>query len=464
MHIRIFPRKLVYLSGILMIMLSCRKEDKIKPEPPPTGPVTQQETNKWILDSMRYFYLWNTGLPAKADTTMTAINFFNTLKKTTDSFSQIIDFTNIAGTVHKDMLHSYGLDYEIISINDIPQPVGVVKFVIPGTAPDLNGLSRGNYITRINKKLITAENAAQLAKELMAANSGTVTKAEINGNTLTEKEEVFIENRLLLENPLYVNKTWIIDNKKVGYIFYNYFDDYFDDDLVKAFISFKAQNVTELIIDLRYNPGGSLTAAAVITALTAPNITENSIFIKYAGNPQIGSHAASFKGMLAVPESEKVVTFADLSGGRLSLKRVFILTTALTASAAEVVVNNLRPYMQVIPIGEKTYGKDKGSVIVSDMRDPKRIPWVMYPITYMLSNANGDGNYSNGIAPAYAINELSVQPLRPIGDSTDILIAKALSIIAEGGRIREVKGNARVSTYYNTRRQASADGIVIIPR
>lgn len=464
MDIGIFPRKIVCLSGIVMVLLACRKDNKIVPEPVPTGPVTQQETNKWILDSMRYFYLWNTGLPAKADTTITTINFFNTLKKTTDSFSQIIDFNNLAGTLKKDMLHSYGLDYEIMSINDIPQPVGVVKFVIPGTAPDLNGLSRGNYFTRINKKLITANNAAQLAKELMDAPYGTVTKAEINGNSLTEKEEIFIENRLLLENPLYVNKVWNIGSKKVGYIFYNYFEDYFDADLLKAFISFKAQNVTELVIDLRYNPGGSLTAAALITALTAPDITENSVFIKYAGNQQLGNHAATFKGMLAVPESGKVITFGELSPGRLALKRVFILTTRLTASAAEIVVNNLKPYMQVITIGEQTYGKDKGSVIISDMRNPKRISWVMYPITYMLSNANGEGNYSGGIPASYTLNELTVQPLRPIGDSTDILIAKALSIIAEGGRIREVNGNARVNTYYNTRRRTSTEGLVIIPR
>ena len=461
MHIKILPRKIVCLSGIMALLLACRKDDA--PPPVPTGPVTQQETNNWILDSMRYYYLWNDGLPARADTQMTALNFFHSLRKTTDSFSQMIDAGNISGSTQKDILHAYGFSYAVISVNGISQPLGLIKFVLPGSASDLNGLHRGDYFTRINGKLLTAYNAAELENELMKAANGTITKAVIDNNSVTEQEEIFVENRLLLENPLYVKKIWNVGNKKIAYIFYNYFEDYFDDDLVSAFTQFKNNNVTELIIDLRYNPGGSLTAAAVLSALTAPNITEKSVFIKYSGNNKMGNQSASFESLLSVPSSGKYISFSNLTAGRLSLKRVFVITTSISASSSEVVINNLKPYMQVVTIGERTYGKDKAAVIIKDMRTPQRIAWMLYPITYLLSNAAGQGNYPQGIAPDYPLNELNTQPLLPIGDSTDPLIARAIQLIDGGGRLRNISPAASVRSYYDSRKKVSDGSVVIIP-
>lgn len=461
MHTKLFPRKLMYLSGVMVLLLACRKDDA--PPPIPTGPVTQQETNNWILDSMRYYYLWNDVLPPRADTQLAALNFFHSLRKTTDSFSQMIDANNISGSIQNDMLHAYGFSYAVISVDGISQPLGLIKFVIPGSASDLNGLHRGDYFTRINGKQVTAYNAAELENELMKAANGTITKAVINNNSVAEQEEVFVENRLLLENPLYAKKIWNVGNKKIGYIFYNYFEDYFDDDLVSAFTQFKNNNVTELIIDLRYNPGGSLTAAAVLSALAAPDITEKSVFVKYSGNNKMGNQSASFESLLSVPSSGKYISFGNLAAGRLSLKRVFVITTAITASSSEVVVNNLKPYMQVVTIGERTYGKDKAAVIIKDMRTPQRISWMLYPITYLLSNAAGQGNYPAGIAPDYPLNELNTQPLLPIGDSTDPLIARAIQLIDGGGRLGNTSPAATIRSYYDSRKKVSDGSVVIIP-
>lgn len=454
--------KVARFTGMALLFFACRKEET--PPPAPTGPVTQQETNSWILDSMRYYYFWNTGLPAKPDTQLSAINFFNSLKKTTDSFSQLIDMDDLNGTIQKDLLHAYGIDFSVISINNIPQPVGVIKFSVPGTTPDLNGLHRGDYFTRINGKLLTAANTAQLEEELMNNVNGTITKAEINGTSITETDEIFIENRLIIENPLYVKKVWTTGNKKTGYLFYNYFDDYFNKDLLDAFTALKNSGITELVLDLRYNPGGSLTAATVLTALIAPGITEKSTFIKYTGNNKLGSQAISFKSLLSVAQSEQTLSFSDLTAGRLSLSRVFILTTAHTASAAEAVINNLKPYTQVITIGEHTYGKDKGAVVITDQRDPQRISWALYPITYLLSNASGDGLYDKGISPVHAVNELATLPLLPIGDSTDPLIARAISLITGDGRTGHTTPDAVIKTHYDTRRKTSAESRLIIPK
>ncbi|SDG73603.1 S41 family peptidase [Chitinophaga filiformis] len=463
MDVRIFPRKIVCLSGIVMIMLSCRKEDKLVPDPPPTGPVTQWETNKWILDSMRYYYLWNTTLPVKADTQLTAIPYFNTLKQATDSFSQIIDLNDIPGTSKKDFLHTFGFDFAVVSINGIEKPLGLLKFVIPGSAIWQDGLRRGDYFTKINNTPLTPQNAQQLSEDILNDHKGSLTKADIAGNVVTETGEVPLQGATLQENPLYIYQTFENQGHPTGYIFYNYFDDFYNTNLLNAFIKLKQDNIKDLIIDLRYNPGGSVAAAAAMIALIAPATNENSILARYTGNKQMGSLSVTFKQALAVPESRVVVPFSQLAAGRSSISRVFILTTHQTASASELVINNLKPYLQVITIGERTYGKDKGAVVITDMRTPRRLSWALAPITYLLSNAKGEGNYTTGIAPDYTVYELNTQPLLPMGDPADPFIAKALSVIRGDGRTSAYPERITTSLY-DTRTRASRESRLILPR
>jgi C-terminal processing protease CtpA/Prc len=446
-----------------MIMLSCRKEDKIIPEPPPTGPVTQQETNKWILDSMRYYYLWNTSLPEKTDTQFSAIPYFYTLKQPADSFSQIIDLNDIPGTSKKDFLHTFGFDFAVVSINGITKPLGLLKFVIPGSAAWQDGLRRGDYFTKINNTPLTAQNAHQLSEEILNDHAGSLTKADITNNVVTETREIPLQGGTLQENPLYNYQTFDNQGHPTGYIFYNYFDDYYNTPLLNAFAKLKQDNIKELIIDLRYNPGGSVAAAAALVTLIAPAVNENSIFARYTGNKKLGTQSITFGQALAVPESGVLIPFSQLAAGRSPIRRVFILTTPQTASASELVINNLKPYMQVITIGERTYGKNKGAVVITDMRTPRRLPWALVPITYLLSNAKGEGNYTSGIAPDYTIYELNTQPLLPMGDPSDPFIAKALGVIRGDGRTTNYPAGRTTASFYDTRTKASRESRLILP-
>ncbi|MBP1650623.1 MAG: peptidase, partial [Bacteroidetes bacterium] len=126
-----------------------------------------------------------------------------------------------------------------------------------------------------------------------------------------------------------------------------------------------------------------------------------------------------------------------------------------TASAAELTINSLKPYTQVIQIGEKTFGKDKGAVIISDAR----IPWTLMPITYNLLNANGTGGYTSGISPDYTIDEMSELPLKTLGNHTDPLIAKAISII--DGNAKTTTHTGTIRHYYNSQIPAAQKGIMI---
>lgn len=455
-------RKLLTAFACLVLISACSKKDDPGPDNP-TGPVTQKEINNWILDSMRYFYLWNASLPATADTQPSATVFFNSLKNSADRFSFLYDPADLS-TYPKYMLFSYGIDFTVIDWPKAPGGViGVVKLALPRSPAEQLGMRRGSYFTRINGTVLNSSNAAELSEKLLQQSSASFTLATATSSNVTEDTTVTITAQTLGEDPIYTQSTFNSNGKKIAYLFYNYFNDYYNQQLAEVFQHFKNNGVSELILDLRYNPGGSLTAAAVLSVLIAPGINEQSGFAKFSGNDRMGQRTVSFRSALSVPEGGSPIAFSSLENARLSLQRVFILAGPQTASAAELLINNLKPYTQVIMIGQNTYGKDKGAVTISDLRTPRRIPWVLLPITYNLSNINGEGGYTQGIAPQYVVNEISYQPLSPVGDPGDPLISKALSILNGGGRQTAPAPERIVKSLFDSRQHAAAGNVVRVP-
>ncbi|SHL81070.1 C-terminal processing protease CtpA/Prc, contains a PDZ domain [Chitinophaga jiangningensis] len=439
------PKNLLLTAGVLLMAAACRKDTPVAPAVP-TGPVTQAEINSWMLDSMRYFYLWNQGLPATADTSLTAQKYFYGLLNIADPFSYIYN-PDDATTVATSLYRNYGLDISVVQLPGTTKPVGVVKLVASGATLAQSKFSRGSYITRVNNISLTPDNAAELFAQVLGDKRGSFTPATLSDGVFTEGQPVELSFAYPAESPVNVQQ-FSVAGKKVGYLYYNAFADKYNLDLINIFKNFIGSGVTELILDLRYNTGGSIAAAALMTSLIADGVTESSAFIQLTGNNNLGSYKMSFGETLAVPESGSAISFSSLVAARLRLKRVYVLTGHQTISAAELVVNNLKPYTNVIQIGATTYGKDKGAIIIRDQRTPKRIPWVMQPIIYRLGNANGQGGYTSGITPQYAVDEMSVQPLPALGTSNDVLIAKALALIS--GSAREALNRPRVPVLYET--------------
>lgn len=456
-------RKLLAALACLVLIGACSKDKDPGPSAP-TGPVTQKEINNWILDSMRYFYLWNASLPATADTSLSTIAFFNSLKNSADQFSFLYNPSDLS-TYPKSMLFSYGIDFSVIDWPKAPGgAIGVIKLVLPNSpANHQAGLQRGIYFTRINGTALSSNNAATLSEALLQESSATFTLATVTNDNVTEDTTITLAAQTLGEEPIYEQSIFNSNGKKVAYLFYNYFNDYYNQSLIEAFQQFKTAGASELILDLRYNPGGSVAAAALLSALVAPNINEQSGFVKFSGNARLGERTVPFKSALSVPEDGTPIAFSSLANARLSLQRVFILAGPQTASAAELVINNLKPYTQVVMIGQSTFGKDKGAVAINDLRKPQRIPWVLQPISYHLANINGNGGYTQGIAPQYAINEMSYQPLSAIGNAADPLIAKALSITNNGGRQTASVPERIARTIFDSRQQIAAKNVVSIP-
>lgn len=404
---------------MLVSITACKKEN-----PEPTYPVGSNEyINKWILDSLKRYYYWNESLPSKADLNKSPLEFFASVRNSADRFSYIT-LPNDPGTVTPSNRGKYGFDYTTIQQEATGLVFGVIKLVLKDSPASRNTLKRGDYISKINGKAITSANAAALQQELLSAAQVELTLAEIDGNALKDVRTVDLSTGFIFGQQA-ESTIFKVNGKNIGYIHLYDFAPRVAASLFDEFADFKTQGVTDLVIDLRYNSGGQVAEAAALSALVG-GLDYDTPFIIYKGNKNGGTktdnvgRAATFDG---------TVNFQTLQQSSLSLNRVFVLSTRTTASAAEVVINNLKPYMDVISIGEQTRGKDEASFLIDDRRIPKEVLWEMHPIIYKLFNADNQGNYSEGIAPDHTVNEMASLPLLPIGNENDPLVAHAIAII-----------------------------------
>ncbi|MCW3466598.1 sigma-70 family RNA polymerase sigma factor [Chitinophaga nivalis] len=430
------------IGNMTLLVLSClfiSACSKDKGDIQPSGPVTTQEVNQWILDSMQYFYYWKDGLPATADQQLSAPDYFHQLRNAADRFSFIYDPAN-ANTLPTSLRSVYGMEATVIGYPQAPGgALGVIQLVQAGSPAASKDLERGGLFTRINGTLLNSTNATTLLQQLATTGKGSLTRATINADgTITEGNVQEISRGGYTEEPaVQQSDIWTLAQKKTGYLCFNYFDDTQSAGVLAAFNQFKQAGVTQLILDLRYSPGGSVAMAAVLCALIGNNISEESIFVKYTGNSHLGNRNMAFSLAMSLPENGTAVTFEQVRPLQLRLNKVYILTGNHTASAAELMVNNLKPYATVVQIGTTTLGKDEGMVTIADKRTPKRIPWILMPVTYKLQNATGAGGYNRGIAPLYPIDELASLPLAPLGSTKDPLIAKAVELISTTGARRQ---------------------------
>lgn len=210
-----------------------------------------------------------------------------------------------------------------------------------------------------------------------------------------------------------VSKGQVIEHgdKKIGHLIYNSFTSSSTSELESIFSDFKEANITELIIDLRYNSGGSLAVASILLD-------------KIAGYGRTGQVQTKLNWNTNYQNNNVTYTFDEDSNSIQNLTRVIFLTTQSTASASEVVINSLKPYINdVISIGSTTRGKPVG------MRGRKNKGLIYWLINFEMQNANDEGGYYSGINPTCISNDnLNFERTDISGD----MLSKALNYTSNG--------------------------------
>jgi C-terminal processing protease CtpA/Prc len=415
---------------------------------------TNADVNNWIHETMSAYYLWPDKMPAiaKTNTSSNPMDYFYSILydyKTTDRFSWIdssssnlINQLNGINTVLGIRVSAFYTDNTQVNI------ALVIAYVLKGSPAEKNGLKRGDIILSVDDQTITSSNYnSVLQNQTLRLGLGTYNNKVFSstGKTLTVTKVELQTNPILQDTVI----NW--SGKKVGYFAYLQFLTSFDDSLRAVFGRFKAKGVNELVIDLRYNGGGYVTNSDLLTNLMVNDLASK---VDKVMNKRQYNDAYTKEVIKQYGASALVTNFKMESNNIGSLNRVFVLTSTGTASASELIINNLKPFMNVILIGEHTYGKNVGSFTITD--NAKRWNYGLQPITFKILNSLDQSEYGtvNGFLPDYALLD-DVLPYKLLGDPNETYLNKALNIIGPTAYKANAIGNSRPVSRANKLQAAS---------
>ena len=431
----------------VFIFQSCQDNDDVAPS-------ANLEVQDFIWKGLNQYYLWQPDVPNLGDDRFANQNALNSflsgyskpetlfdalrVNESIDRFSWIVDnYLELEGQLQgtsKNNGVEFGLSYMPGSTTEI---FGYVKYIIANSDAATKNIKRGDFFTAVNGTKITLNNYNSL---LFGANENyTLNLADYNGTTIVGNgKSVSLTKTVLTENPILVNKVLITPGShKIGYLMYNAFYADFDTKLNDAFGELKSAGITDLVLDLRYNSGGSILSATRLASMITGQFT-GKVFAKQQWNPKIQAFfEKEDPNSLNNYFTDKISSTPINS---VNMNRVYILTANGTASASELVINGLKPHIDVVQIGDVTVGKNVGSVTVydsPDFTDEKRNPnhkYAMQPIVLKIVNSAGFGDYFNGLQPNYTLKE-TLSTLGTLGDTAEPLLSAAISKITGTGRM-----------------------------
>jgi carboxyl-terminal processing protease len=421
------------------ILQSCEDNDDVAAPP-------NLEVNDFIWKGLNLYYLWQADVPNLADNKFAnqadLNNFlkgytepedlFDALRvdKSIDRFSWIVsDYLELEGQLQgttKNDGMDFGLYYKPSSSNEI---FGYVRYIISNSDASNKDIKRGDIFYGVNGTQLTDKNYQDL---LLNSENYTLNLADYNNGAITPNgKSVNLTKTELSENPILINNVIETSGHKIGYLMYNGFYPNYDTQLNDVFASLKTQGVTDLVLDLRYNGGGSIQSATRLASMITGQFT-GKVFSKQRWNDKINSYFESED-----PEALKNLftnTVGSAPLNSLNLTKVYVLTTKSTASASELVINGLKPYIDVVQIGDMTTGKNVGSITIYDSptfgkenRNPNH-RYAMQPIVLKIVNAADFGDYFTGLTPTYSLKE-NITNLGVLGTSSEPLLSTAIGKI-----------------------------------
>jgi len=411
-----------------IFLISCEVDDK--PEVYEEG--SNKYTNDWIYNQMKKYYKWNETMPDKGDLAINPKEYFNRLLYKSDLYSYAVN-PNLPETVPQSLRRNFGFDISFVEYQS--KIYGVILYALEDSPAKNNGLLRGQLITDINGEELNLNNYEKIYKSIITANHLDLKVVSYSKETgFSKPESVSLLQGFSFSQPI-SPKVFTNNNTKIGYVEIPHFDVGQAKLFQQIFQELKNQNITELFLDLRYNGGGDVSSATALSIIIAPNIKASDLFIQFEGNKNGGIVKQSFQQ--ALESNERNVSFEILKNTHPDIKKVYILCGKRTASASEIMINNLRPFMEVITIGEKTVGKDVAGFPIEDDRIPNTKGWILYPSIYKLFNAKHEGDYSSGINPSIAVDELQEPEIFPLGNRSELLLSTAINM--QSGNTNKVK-------------------------
>ncbi len=453
--------KLIFLLFLFFFTLqSCEDFDDM-------ATPSDLKVNDFVWKGLNLYYLWQADVPNLADNRFNSQKDLNTflygyaspealfqdlLNKPKSKFTegQAIDRFSFIYSDYRELegvlsgtTKNNGLDYKLYYKNATDNDViGVVQYVLPNSNASNKDIRRGAIFYAVDGVQLFQDRSNTKKNNfdslLNYPETYTLNLADYdNGNFTPNNRSVTLTKTVLSENPVYINKVIESGNHKIGYLMYNGFYPNYETQLNDAFGELKSQGITDFVLDLRYNPGGSIATATRLASMITGQFT-GQVFATEQWNTKLQAYfEGNNRTNLTNLFNNKINSGATINS--LNLTKIYVLTSKGTASASELVINGLKPYINVSQIGDVTTGKNVGSITLydsptfakKDVNSSHR--YAMQPLVLKIVNKEGFGDYTNGLAPNTVLKE-SIANLGILGDANESLLSTAISQIKGSGR------------------------------
>lgn len=391
-----------------LIFCGCSSDD----DRPVTEDNVYLELNKWIYGQMNRQYLWREDLPdsTKCNYNLAPRDFFKSLLSSKDRFSYFT--TNDNYDPGRAQYTNLGFAYQEIQDRSGERALEILYI----SNPELRrlGVKRGDFVRLIN----------------IRNKSYSLEKISIENGCFTSTKQVIT---LSIKDP-FQSSTVLMDSvyresdKSIGYLCYLEYGN--KEDLEKPLKNFANNEISDLILDLRYNPGGYVSTCKFLSNCIVPANGYNNVFQQCSYNDVLSRDYYQKTG------DSRTYSYFETPGENvgeqlgvvltsLKLKRLCVITSSHTASASEATIICLRPYMEVTVIGERTVGKGVGSWTIAD----SRFQYAIQPITMRYYNADGYSTPETGIEPDIYAPDGYLTGKLEIGDTKERLLKIALAYI-----------------------------------
>jgi len=351
---------------------------------------------------------------------------FEYFRSSQDRFSLLVDDYIELENALSGITLNHGMEFGLIFYPDGSNNVfGYARYVLPNTDAFSKGVERGMIFNTIDGQQINEGNF----RDLLSPDVYTIGLATIDENNITPTgESIELAKQQYTENPVFIAETLTIQGQKIGYLMYNAFTLDFDSQLNAAFGQFKSDGVSELILDLRYNGGGAVETAIDLSSMITGQFN-GDLFVSEQWN-------ADRQAQYAEPKLFDNQISSGEGINSLNLNRVYILTSSRSASASELVINGLNPYINVMQVGGTTTGKFQASFLLYDAPAPNFSrsqanpghTYAMLPLVFKTANSVGFTDFVDGLDPDIEYLE-DYSNLGILGDVNEPLLATALNDI-----------------------------------
>jgi carboxyl-terminal processing protease len=362
--------------------------------------------NAWVYGLMQDAYLWAPELPEidpadyeSPEETIAA------LRVDPDRWSRVADKVKTEKLFEEGQIISLGF-----RTRRAPDGTLTVSWVSPNSSAEAAGMARGDTVRAIGGFTIAQIDLDDRWDDVYGDDEpGVTVNVEFSPPGAASQRATLVKDWLEIET-VPVHQVLPIDGRPVGYLMFNTFVDTAPERLDAVFEEFVDAEVDRVIVDLRYNGGGRVSVARQLVDLLVGDVAEGEI-----------NYAVRYGPGLDDQDVDRGISRLDRS--IRAPKSVVFITSRSTVSASELVINAVRPHLETLVVGDVTGGKPVGS------HQWEFCDKLAQPITFRLLNADGQGEYFDGIVPDCAADD---DLTRPVGDVGEGALAHAIHLLETG--------------------------------